>query len=144
MGSTPIILQLGIKIAVTNKEKGKVMQIPPIPSFLDRTNPSHPLHKQKVVEPIEKTSNVNIPLKKQTSLTNKFRQVTAGNVVKCILNGHDTFGKLRKVLKNEDREIRSALRYAKTNKVYVHRNVKAGKKLDVRVDKRFFFKKWYY
>ena len=76
------------------------MQIPPIPSFLDRTNPSHPLHKQKVVEHIEKTSNVNIPLKKQTSLTNKFRQVIAGNVVKCILKGHDTFGKLRKVLNN--------------------------------------------
>tara|TARA_R100000655_G_scaffold104668_1_gene152159 strand:+ start:881 stop:1276 length:396 start_codon:yes stop_codon:yes gene_type:complete len=110
----------------------------PIPKFLDRTNPSHPLYKQKVVEPIEKTNNVNIPLKKQTSLTNKFKQVVAGNIVKCILNGHDTFGKLRKVLNNgavmKDREIRSALRYAKTNKVYVHRNVKAGKRIDVRVD----------
>ena len=110
------------------------MNMPPIPPFLDRRNPNHPLYKKNVVEPIKKISNVTVQLKKSTSLTNKFKQVLASTIVKCILSGHDTFGKLRKVLNNEDREIRSALRYAKTTKVYVHRNVKAGKKLDVRVD----------
>jgi len=92
-----------------------------IPSFLDRRN-----KKIKTVSAVQTklrplTIKDKVDLKtfsqKKKSLTIRYKEKIAHSVIFYVAKGSDTFGKLRKSLNIEDRELRSGIRYAMTNKV---------------------------
>ncbi len=57
-------------------------------------------------------------VQRKVPLTMAFKEQVASDIRVLIEQGHNTFGKLRKQLPQyEDNEIKSALRYAKTNAI---------------------------
>ena len=63
-------------------------------------------------------------VQRKVALTMAFKEKVASDIRVLIEQGHNTFGKLRKKLPQyEDNEIKSALRYAKTNPIQSAKSV---------------------
>ena len=63
-------------------------------------------------------------VQRKVALTMAFKEKVASDIRVLIEQGHNTFGKLRKKLPQyEDNEIKSALRYAKTNAIQSAKSV---------------------
>ena len=63
-------------------------------------------------------------VQRKVALTMAFKEQVASDIRVLIEKGHNTFGKLRKKLPQyEDNEIKSALRYAKTNPIQSAKSV---------------------
>ena len=96
-----------------------------IPSFLLR----------KKEKPKEETKiEVKVPTKKKRALTTLYKEKLAQDVINYVSKGHNTFGKLRKCLSIhptfgnvEDREIKSAIRFAMSNRIPSSRVIGKGK-----------------
>lgn len=101
--------------------------MPPIPDFLLRKK--QPVKKTEDVDP-----GIVQEIKKKKSLTAKYKMRLATEIVPYVEKGMNTFGKLRKSFKVhpdfhdvEDRELRSAIRYAMVNRIPVSRIIGKGK-----------------
>lgn len=78
-----------------------------IPPFLKRSKNDKPLAPVVALEP---TPNEE-PTKRR--LTMVYKDIIARDVIASVREGHDTFGKLRKALGYDDRELRAGLRHAR-------------------------------
>jgi hypothetical protein len=89
--------------------------VPDIPTFLLRGHPDCIVKPQSEAQipTIEDTQSVvKEPVKVRLTAAHKSR--VAQSVIAAVRNGNNTFGKIRKALPNyTDRELKSAIRYAK-------------------------------
>ncbi len=82
-----------------------------IPTFLRRGHPDCVIAGVSSVT--ERPVPVEVSASKQ-KLTAAFKGRLAATILGMVNNGHNTFGKLRKALpQHDDRELKSAIRYAK-------------------------------
>jgi hypothetical protein len=116
------------------------MEMIPIPAFLDRRNPECKLY---IGNKNTEVSNSHRKFVKDFSevhkecrkLTANFKSKLAYEVIQYVRRGFDTFGKIKKVcdaLPNfgtvSVRELKSAIRYAKTNRIPMPKVIGKGKK----------------
>ena len=78
-----------------------------IPPFLKRSKNAKPPAPAAAPAP---TPN-KAPAKKR--LTMVYKDIIARDIIASVREGHDTFGKLRKALAYDDRELRAGLRHAR-------------------------------
>ena len=82
-----------------------------IPTFLRRGHPDC------VIAGVSSVTERPVPVEASASkqkLTAAFKGRLAATILGMVKNGHNTFGKLRKALpQHDDRELKSAIRYAK-------------------------------
>lgn len=103
------------------------MNVVPIPEFLLRKKDEHKVHlKTEVI----KFVTPNAPRR----LTNKLKYDVAFEVIGAILNGHNTFGKLRKKLSLSpkfftDRELKAGIRFGKTTPIAMPYTINRGTKI---------------
>ena len=80
-----------------------------IPPFLRRSKHTASSTPVPAIEP-KPTPSAATPKKR---LTMAYKDIVARDIIANVRDGHDTFGKLRKALSYDDRELRAGIRHAR-------------------------------